>query len=130
MPTLLTLPKELQLQIAEYVRKQKSATSSATATNRDQFGLKADLKNLCLVCKEMRDVGTPVLYKDMVVHVNKLDKYFQQVIKTTKSHHGLPHVRSLLIIDWGWENRMFSGDCEILFQLLSTLPRDSLNHFQ
>lgn len=92
MPSLITLPRELQLQIAEYVSEQSSATSSATATNRDQLGLKVDLRNLCLVCKEMRDVGTPLLYRDMVVNVDKLSSDFQQVIKTTKDHSGLPHV--------------------------------------
>jgi hypothetical protein len=129
MPNLLTLPRELQLQIAEYVSEQKSATSSATTTNRDQLGLKADLKNLCLVCKEMRDVATPMLYKDMVVAVKKLDKNFRTLI-TAEDHRGLPHVRTLAVVSRGWGERMSTPDHEILFSLLCALPRDLLTHFQ
>jgi len=130
MPSLNTLPKELQLQIAEYVREQKGATSNATATNRDQLGLKADLKNLCLVCKEMRDVGTPLLYKDMVVNVDKMNSDFQQVIKTTKDHSGLPHVRTLRVTRDDMRDPPPFARYRAVSQLLSAMPRDTLTHFQ
>ena len=128
MPGLLTIPRELQLQIAEYVSEHKSATLSASATNRDQLGLKTDQKNLCLVCKEIRDLATPILYRDMVIHVNKLSRDFQRVI--SKDHRGLPHVRTLLVVNRGWEERMWSPTDEILLELLSALPRDLLIHVQ
>jgi hypothetical protein len=132
MPTLLTLPKELQLQITEYVSEQKGATASATVTDRDQLGLKSDLKNLCLVCKEMRDVGTPILFKDMVLHVDKLSSDFRQVTKTTKTeaHRGLPHVRTLRVVSKNSGDFVSSRRYKMLCQLIAIMPRDILTRFE
>jgi hypothetical protein len=54
----------------------------------------------------MHDLGTPLLYNDMVIPVDKLNSDFQQVIKTTKGHRGLPHVRILRVTSTGWSNRV------------------------
>jgi len=95
-------------------------------TDRDQFGVKADLKNLCLVCKEMQDVATPVLYKDMVVNVDKLNDDFQQVIKTAKDHRGLPHVRTLRVTRDPMIDPPSFARFRVVSQLLSAMPRDTL----
>jgi hypothetical protein len=95
-----------------------------------QLGLKDDLKNLCLVCKEMRDVGTPLLYKDMVVNVNKLSGDFQQVIKTTKDHSGLPHIRTLRVTSDTMREPLGFARYKAVSQLLSAIPPDTLTRFQ
>lgn len=98
-----------------------------------QLGLKDDLKNLCLVCREMRDVGTPLLYKDMVVNVDKLSSDFQQVIRTTKDHRGLPHVRTLRVTsdtDHNMREPLGFARYKAVSQLLSAIPTDTLTRFQ
>lgn len=95
-----------------------------------QLGLKADLKNLCLVCKEMRDVGTPLLYKDMVVSADRLNSDFQQVIKTTKDHSGLPHVRTLRVTSDPMRDPLSFARYKAVSQLLSAMPTNTLTRFQ
>ena len=77
----------------------------------------------------MRDVATPMLYKDMVIHVNKLHNDFQQAT-AAKDHRGLTYVRTLLVVGRGWEERMSLRAHEVLLKLLSALPRDKLTDFK
>lgn len=98
--------------------------------NHDQLGLKADLKNLCLVSKEMRDVGTPLLYKNMVVNVDKLNSDFQRVIKTTKDHSGLPHVRTLRVVSKNSGDFVTSRRYKMLCQLISVFQKNVLTRFE
>lgn len=95
-----------------------------------QLSLKADLKNLCLVCKEMHDVGTPLLYKNMVLSVDKLNSDFQQVIKTRKDHSGLPHVRTLRVTSDPMRDTLSFARYRAVSQLLSAMPTDTLTRFQ
>lgn len=104
--------------------------SGLSIADHYQLGLKGDLKNLCLVCKEMRDVGTPLLYKDMVVNVDKLSSDFQQVIKTTKDHSGLPHVRTLCVTSDTMRDPLSFSRYKAVSQLLSAIPPDTLTRFQ
>ena len=78
----------------------------------------------------MYDVGTPVLYKDMVIPVDKLNSDFQQVVATTKEYRGLSHVRTLRVTSKDSEDYMSAPCYEIISQLLSAIPTNSLAHFQ
>jgi hypothetical protein len=70
----------------------------ALATIDTKYNNLGNQRNLYLVYKELRDVGTPMLYKDMVLCVDNLDSDFEQVIKTTKNHRGLPHIRTICVV--------------------------------
>ena len=98
--------------------------------DREQLVLKLDQKNLCLVCRELRDVGTPILYNDMVFSVKKIHSSFPQVIAATEDHGGLPHVRTLRVAGRGWGELMNSNRYVLLCQLLSAIPKDSLTSFR
>lgn len=101
-----------------------------TIAKYDQLGLKADLKNLCLVCNETRDVATPLLYKNMVVSVDKLNSDFRQFIKTTKNHRGLPHVRTVRVVSKNSGDFVSSRRYKTLCQLISAIPRHVLTRFE
>jgi hypothetical protein len=92
--------------------------------------LKLDQKNLCLVCRELRDVGTPILYNEMVFSVKKIRSSFPQVIAATENHSGLPHVRTLRVAGKGWGELMDSNRYILLCQLLSAIPKDTLTSFR
>jgi hypothetical protein len=134
MPSLLTLPRELQLQIAEYVSEHHITAVAPIARTRiadcDQLVLKLDQKSLCLVCKEIRDVGTQTLYKEMVIHMDKLNDNLRQVIATTEKYRGLPYVRSLRITGRSLGDSMSCSSSKTLSELLSAIPRNILTHFQ
>lgn len=90
------------------------------------------MKNLCLVCKEIRDVATPMLYRDMVLHVDKLNSDFRQVIKSakTKDHRGLPHIRKIHVVSKNSDVFVSSRRYKMLCQLIAVLPRHVLTRFE
>jgi len=98
--------------------------------DHEQLILKVDQKNLCLVCKELRDVGTKILYSNMAISVKKLNRSFQRILATTESHSGLRHVRTLCVARTGGGELMTSYHKKMIYQLLSVLPRDTLTRFQ
>jgi hypothetical protein len=87
----------------------------------------ADKKSICLVCKELQAVSTPLLYKYMEVFDDRLDSTLLRTFKP--GHHGLPHVRTLDIRNSGRvapEKMLVEMICRLLFEL----PRNSLSRFE
>lgn len=128
---LVTLPKELQLQIAEYVSelRRRVPLSVLPLAKNSQLVLKLDQRNLCLVCKKLYDVGTPLLYKDMVIPCNIYND-FERTITTGKGHPGLPHVRTLRFGTDGDYNIMYNHLYERLYILLLAIPKDTITQLQ
>lgn len=93
-----------------------------------------DKKSFVLVCKEFSIVGTPVLYKHMVLHVDALEK--ENLVLTSLAANNLPslaHIRTIHVRDdhydgkWGWKSyRAIRKTC----RLLSALPDNILTWFE
>jgi hypothetical protein len=56
-----------------------------------------DKKSICLVCKELAIVGTPLLYTDMVVYADHLNEDLVSTLSVPGRHHGLAHIRTLRV---------------------------------
>jgi hypothetical protein len=78
----------------------------------------------------MHDVGAPLIYRDMVIPVYKLNSEFRQLMATTKDHRGLPHVRALRVTSTGLNDSVFYPCYETLSNILCAIPRDLLTRLE
>jgi len=61
-----------------------------------QLTTNSDKKSVCLVCKELQGLVTPLLYRHMVVASRFVHDRYEEVF--TASHSGLAHVKTLHVI--------------------------------
>lgn len=106
---LLALPLELRKTIVEYIPRN------------------TDRCNICLTCKELRELVLPYLYRHMVLSPRKLcgDKHALFIA----THPGLQHIRTFRIIPL---NGCFSsaGHLPGVCRLLHAMPKDGLQTFE
>jgi hypothetical protein len=102
---------------------------------RQQLTTNADKKNVCLTCKQMQTLMTPLLYRNMDVFAERLDQGFSTTLN--EDHPGLSHVRSLRIRSL--EPRQFGStsrydenqlQTKIICRLLHTVPKHFLTRFE
>ena len=140
--SLLGLPVELQKTILEYVRSTQRLRVEVLVVTFQQLTTNADKKNVCLACKEMQTVVTPMLYKHMEIsdrHLAGVD--FRNTLKP--GHPGLPHARTLCIrssID-NRDGRLRGGfgsnllvnanyEVDTICRLMFAIPKNSLTRFE
>jgi len=85
-----------------------------------------DMKSACLVCKQLKAIATPYLYRNMEVSAELLgNESFTKTI--TKTHLGLRGVKIVRIVHpYPRSARIGRAAC----LLLSTIPKDSLARFE
>ena len=111
-PASITLPPELQPAITSYIPRP------------------SDLKSLCLTCKQLRDVATPLLYHTVILDH---DARKQGSTFFTYKHPGHAHVRRLFVRDTAQdEDLMSSNDSanRTISSALQYLPRDVLRELR
>ncbi|KAK5136360.1 hypothetical protein LTR08_003486 [Meristemomyces frigidus] len=108
-PGFLRLPVELQKEVVEYITS------------------KADLKSLCLTCKEVQFVATPQLYQTMVLHTGQIHSRLTEALHGDNA--GLRHVRTLLVREDGqaYDHKTHGA---ALCHLIHALPKHSLTLFE
>jgi len=92
-----------------------------------------DKKSLCLVCRELCIVGTPLLYKHMAVPIEALNDNFASTLSQPENHRGLSHVRTLCIGGGTNAAQRFhpsARDISVLCCLLSAIPQNILARFR
>jgi hypothetical protein len=93
-----------------------------------------DKKSMCLVCKEMAVVVTPLLYANMVVHADHLNDDLLSTLSSPERHNGLPHIRTLRIEDGrSWEDHNDPDTSDFtaaLCSLLRAIPENALSRFE
>lgn len=95
-----------------------------------------DKKSICLVCKEMAIVGTPLLYANMVVHADRLNSELMSTVSASGTHYGLSHVRALRVeSDYDlfgpdFKHPDISESTLALCTLLEAMPKNALTRFQ
>lgn len=96
-----------------------------------------DEKSICLVCKELQDVGTPYLYRDMVIASQLLDctysGAFLDTINFLQARARRVPIQTVRIIHYlvnddncGYSQRQVDA----IVQLLSAIPENSLTHLE
>lgn len=91
---------------------------------------------MCLVCKEMAVVGTPLLYRNMVVHTDRLNQDLISAISVPGRHLGCAHVRTLRIeskySSYGqdFDDPEKSVTTAALCRLLVAIPEHVLTRFE
>lgn len=94
-----------------------------------------DKKSICLVCKEMATVGTPLLYRNMVIHSDRLIEGLESFEPTTldpRTHRGLAHIRTLRINTEQSDEDLDERDeiIEALDNLLGAIPENAITRFE
>lgn len=111
MAPILSLPLELRKSIVEYISRN------------------SDKRNICLTCKELRDLIMPYIYRHMVLGMHGLyhSSHHQNPL-FDPMHSGLRHVRTLRIVPFTYFSsaRHPPGVC----QLLHMLPKNGLQSFE
>ena len=81
-------------------------------------------------------VGTPLLYRNMVVHTDRLNQDLISAISVPGRHLGLAHVRTLLVDSdydlYGpdYKHPDISESTLALCTLLEAIPEDALTGFE
>jgi len=93
-----------------------------------------DKKSICLVCKEMAIVGTPLLYRHVVID-EQLNKDLESTLSSPEAHHGLIHIRTLRINTRRFDDCDFDGHerspvITAIYSLLRAIPEDALTRFE
>lgn len=131
--SLLGLPVELQKTILEYVRFSASWPFGVTVLTRKQLTTNADKKNVCLTCKEMQVLVTPLLYKNIEIDVERLREDLFPTLK--EGHPGLAQARTLRIVtedpaEYAVLAGMTLQQAENVCRLLHAIPRHALTRFE
>ncbi|KAK3726024.1 hypothetical protein LTR37_000172 [Vermiconidia calcicola] len=106
-PPLTKLPPELQREVFAYLTSY------------------ADLKQLCLTCKSLRDSARAILYKTIILPTHKLAHVLQSF---GTENTGLQYTRVLQIRQFsGWDQYDHSKSGGHLSDILQSFPRDSLH---
>ena len=79
-------------------------------------------------------MGTPLLYANMVVHTDRLNKDFKSTLLDPGNHRGLAHIRTLRVntehvdeeFDYFEEGDITSAICS----LLAAIPENALSRFE
>jgi hypothetical protein len=101
---ILSLPPELQTEIVDYLTS------------------KADLKSLCLTCKTLGAIATPLLYRNMVISTVDALRPDKGVVLNPEN---MKHVRRLELI----QNWPSSWVIAPLSDLLQAIPSHQLEYF-
>jgi hypothetical protein len=132
MANLMTIATELRLAIVENVCVLDWTMTMAHELTISQVSSNEDKKNLCLACKALNLLVTPLLYKDMAVGVSRLSPAFAGTL--TVAHPGIPHVRTLQIRSGSNSLDHILGLSHVnvatLIQLVSIIPQNALTRFQ
>jgi hypothetical protein len=90
-----------------------------------------DKKSICLVCKEMAIVNTPLLYTNMVVNADRLNEDLVPTQSVQLGHHGLHHVRTLSFAKGSDRLQDFTPDeISSICSLLRAIPENALEYFE
>lgn len=92
-----------------------------------QFTSKADLKSLCLTCKELQSVANPLLYQSIVLGTSQLGSALKRALHD--ANPGLRYVRSLRVYEYP-EAYHHKAHGDALCHVLQALPKDALTFFE
>jgi hypothetical protein len=93
-----------------------------------------DKKSVCLVCKEMAFVTTPLLYRNMVIHTDCLNEDLESTLLDPGAHRGLIHTRTLRVnteySDEYFDRLERNAIITALCALLKAIPENALTRFE
>jgi hypothetical protein len=106
---LLALPPELRQEVISYIRSTP------------------DLKALCLTCKCLQEIASPLLYRDLEIPITFVNKRLRKSFN--RSNPNMKHTRTLLILD-GADKYNHAKHGAHIESLLRSFPVDSLCKFR